>query len=68
MARLAREEVVLLTYACTEQMAQLRDVEMSMDATPTAEFVMIQAEFFLSLAKAAFDRPDILPPKARAFI
>jgi len=43
-------------------MAQLRHVEVPMHASPAADFVVVQAQFFLALAKATFSVPVILPP------
>jgi len=53
----ARRLVVFLTNAGTEQMTELRHVEVTVHATPATNFVVVQAEFFLPFAKAAFDRP-----------
>ena len=51
----ARRVVVFLTHAGTKQMAQLRHVKVAMYATPAADFVMVQAQFFFPFAKATFD-------------
>ncbi len=37
-----------------------------MDATPAADLVMVQAQFFLSLAKATFDRPKATRSRQRS--
>ena len=44
-------------HAGTEQMAQLRDVQVTMDGTPTADLEVIHAQFVLGLLKATLDRP-----------
>jgi len=42
----ARRLVVFLTNAGTEQMTELRHVEVTVHATPATNFVVVQAEFF----------------------
>ena len=48
--------VVLQTHPGTEQMAELRHVEVAMKAPPAADFVMVHSQFFLALAEATLDR------------
>lgn len=50
----------LLANSRAKQLAQDRDVQMPMDAAPTATLEVIQTEFLFGLAKAVLDRP---PPK-----
>ena len=49
--------VELLTHAGAKQVGQLRQVKVPVQATPAANFVMVQTQFLFGLAKAAFYRP-----------
>jgi hypothetical protein len=46
-------------HSGTELMAELRQVEVSMDAAPTADLVMAQPQFLLGLAETTFNRPAV---------
>ncbi len=59
--QLAAENVVggreLLTNAGTEQLAQNGHIKVSMDASPTAAFEVIQTKLFFRFSKAVFHGP-----------
>lgn len=54
---IARRRVVFLAHASTKQVTELGDMEVAMNTSPTTNFVVVQSQLLLRLAKTTFDGP-----------
>jgi hypothetical protein len=51
--------IEFLPHPGTKQVAQLRQVEVAVQATPTANLVLVQPQLFFGLAKTTLDGPAL---------